>query len=162
MGSDDRIFIQYSGPAYPCLAKLFGSRRRLINALATHISHNGQRRTQDYMEALASHHGAGAIRSVSGIAELPPIGSGTDVVLLWADANGLGWRPLERKLLRSGARVSVLTGRGRLFELTPRRWRAFQYRRVLEKYLVGEVLFTIVFFLITPWLVAWDWMHGRR
>jgi hypothetical protein len=162
MRSSDRIFIQYTGSAYPGLTRLFGSRSRLINALSAHISHNGRCRSEEYMRARAACQGAITICAVTRLAELPPIGPGAEVVLLWADANGVGWRPVERKLMRSGARISVLTGRGRSFELTPRRWRMVQYRRLLEKYLVGEVLFTIVFFAMTPWLTGWDWIHGER
>ena len=162
MSSNQRVFFSYSGSSYPGLARLLGAESRLIRALSTHISHNGRCRSQEYMRALATEHGAVAVQEIKGPKELPSIEAGSEVVLLWADANGVGCRPVERRLMRAGARVSVLTGRRRMFELSPRRWRALQYRRVLEKYLVAEALFTAAFFLVTPWLIAWDWARGRK
>jgi len=160
--SNDTIFIQYNGPVYPGLAKVMGSHNRLIAALSTHIAQNGRCRTIEYMNALASEHGAREVRMVTQASELPRIRNGAEVVLLWADANGIGCSPLERQLKRQGARILVLNGRRRFFELTPRRRRLLQCRRALEKFLLGEVLFTIVFFLVTPGLLAWDALRGRR
>jgi hypothetical protein len=160
--SDHTIFIQYSGPVYPGLAKVIGSRNRLIAALTTHIAHNGRCRTLEYMSALAAEHGAREVRLVTCTSELPPMKRGAEVVLLWADANGIGCSPLERALKRSGVHISVLNGRRQFFELTPGRRRAMQCRRVMEKFLLVEVLFTILFFVITPALVVWDAIHGRR
>src|SRR5512145_1195608 len=43
------------------------------------------------------------------------------VVLLWPDAIGFGWAPLEREIFRAkpaGATVSALNGRRRRFQLT--------------------------------------------
>lgn len=64
--------------------------------------------------------------------------------------------------MRSGARLFVLNGRGRSFELTGSRWRGVQWRRFLQKYLIGEILFVIGFGAITPWMIVWDWLHGRK
>jgi hypothetical protein len=160
--SSDAVFIQYCGPVYPGLARVLGSRNRLIAALSTHIAHNGRCRITEYMNALAAEHGAREVRGVTRASELPSVTAGAEVVLLWTDANGIGCSPLERALYRSGARIWVLNGRRRLFELTPGRRRLLQCRRALEKYMLGEALFTIVFFLITPGLVAWDAVRGRR
>jgi hypothetical protein len=160
--SSDAVFIQYNGPVYPGLARVLGSRNRFITALSTHIAHNGRCRTTEYMNALAAEHGAREVRLVARPSELSPVTPGAEVVLLWTDANGIGCSPLERALNRSGARIWVLNGRRRLFELTPERRRLLQCRRALEKFLLGEVLFTILFFLITPGLVAWDAVRGRR
>jgi hypothetical protein len=160
--SNHTIFIQYNGPVYPGLARVVGSRNRLIAALSTHIAGNGRCRTIEYMKVLAAEHGAREVLPVACASVLPPIRRGAEVVLLWTDANGIGCSPLERALKRRGARVWVLNGRRRFFELTPGRRRLLLYRRALEKFLLGEVLFTLVFFLITPALVAWDAVRGRR
>ena len=160
--SNDAIFLQYDGPVYPGLARIVGSRNRLTAALSTHIAHNGRCRTVEYMNALAVEHGAREVYLVKHASELPLVGNGAQVVLVWRDANGIGCSPLERELKRSGARIWVLNGRHRLFELTSGRRRLLRFRRALEKFLIGEVVFTIVFILITPGLVAWDALQGRR
>jgi hypothetical protein len=162
MYTDNRTFILYSGPAFPAMARVFGGHSRVIRALSTHISHNGRCRSEAYMKALAAEHGAGPVQVITKAAELPQIDRNDDVVLLWADANGVGCRAVERRLLRMGARVFVVNGRRRSFELTPQRWWAIQCCRVLEKYLIGEVIFIIGFVLVTPWLIGWDWVHGRK
>jgi hypothetical protein len=160
--SNDAIFIQFNGPAYPGLARVMGNRNRLIGVLSTHIAHNGRCRTIEYMNALPAEHGARDVRLVTRASELHPVRHGAEVVILWTDANGIGCSPLEGALKRQGARIWVLNGRRRLFELTPERRRHLLCRRALEKFLLGEVLFTMVFFLVTPGLVAWDAVRGRR
>jgi hypothetical protein len=154
------VFIQFTGPLYPVFDKLFGP--RLGRALTRHIALNGRARSPEFMRELAAAHGAGTIVTIAAPAELPALPPGSDAVLLWPDANGLGWRPIEKKLLRGGVRVWVLSGRRRRFELTRRCWRAFEYRRVLEKYLVGEMVFAAAFLLMTPFLTVWDLLRGRK
>ena len=131
MATDGRVFIQYTGPVYPGLTKLFGPGSRFVARLLTHISHNGRARSAEYMRALAVANGAGSVLAIARASEVPRLGAGSEAVLLWPDANGLGWGPVERKLMRSGARISVLSGRRRSFELTATRWRGIRFRRLV-------------------------------
>ena len=88
-----------------------------------------------------------------------------DIVLLWPDGNGTGWTAIERELFRQklpSAQVNILNGRGRLFVLNRTEWFGFRWKRLLEKSLVFELVFALVFIFITPWLVIWDLMRGKR
>jgi len=163
MPGADRVFILYAGSAYPRLEGLLGTSSALVRSLTNHISLNGRCRTVEFMEKLAREQGAEDIHVIkSAGADLGFVSPDREILLLWTDAIGVGCRPLERRLLKPGGRVTVLTGRRRTFELTRRRWRSLQFRRVLEKYLIGEMFFTAMFLVTTPALVVWDWLRGRR
>jgi hypothetical protein len=87
------------------------------------------------------------------------------IVLLYPDAIGLGWGPVERALLRkapAGAELRVLNGRRRDFVLDRRFRRRLELRRWLETALVGEAAATVLFVLATPVLLARDVLRGRR
>lgn len=87
------------------------------------------------------------------------------VVLLYPDAIGLGWRPVERTLMRRvapDAELRVLNGRRRDFVLDRRARARLELRRWLEAALVGEAVATAVFLLVAPALLAWDLLRGRR
>ena len=87
-----------------------------------------------------------------------------EIVLLWPDGNGTGWSRLERTILdekRPSARVIVLNGRRRRFELDRTRWRRFRARRFVQKALVGELVFGLLFVVVTPWLWLADLVRGR-
>ncbi len=87
------------------------------------------------------------------------------LVLLYPDAIGLGIGAIERKVLRArrgrGA-VQVLTGRRRQFALTRPVRRALLMRRLLERTMLGELLFGLVFVVATPLLLTLDLVRGRR
>jgi hypothetical protein len=85
------------------------------------------------------------------------------LVLLYPDATGLGWAPLERrvsKLVESPP--TVLSGRRRSFELDRPTLRALRLRRALERSMAGEAIGLLLIGLATPALVAWDLVRGRR
>jgi hypothetical protein len=87
------------------------------------------------------------------------------IVLLYSDAIGLGWGPVERGLIRQaglGTEVRVLNGRRRDFVLDGRARRRLELRRMLETALVGEAMGTVGFALVTPVLLLVDWLRGRR
>lgn len=84
------------------------------------------------------------------------------VVLLYPDATGLGWAPVERALLGGGAEVRVLNGRRRDFALDPATRRRLRLRRVAETALLGEALMTAAVVVATPFLLTWDLLRGRR
>lgn len=89
----------------------------------------------------------------------------TVIVLLYPDAIGLGFGPLERRLRASlpmGATVHVLNGRRRSFALDGATCRALMLRRAIKRLLLGEMVFSLVFVAMTPILLVADWMRGRR
>lgn len=88
------------------------------------------------------------------------------IVLLYPDAIGLGFGGIEKAALRaaarSGTRVRALNGRRHEFELDGRALRALRLRRVLERYMLGELAITIGFVIATPFLVCADFVRGKR
>lgn len=87
------------------------------------------------------------------------------VVLLYPDAIGIGWAGVERSVRSAagpGTEVRVLNGRRRDFALDRAARRRLAVRRLLESALVGEAVVTLAFLALTPPLVAWDALRGRR
>jgi hypothetical protein len=154
-------------------ARTFLERARNKLELAGRYKRNA--RNEHYMRELAAQVLGRDVELLDGEAGLllkspaPTIAgrlaAATSVVLLWPDATGYGWRPIERRvfaLKRRGARVFVLSGRRRYFELTPVTLTAFRARRVLERLWLGEMMLTAALFLAAPVLIAWDFAQGRR
>jgi hypothetical protein len=86
-------------------------------------------------------------------------------VLLYPDAIGLGFGPLERKVVRTrkgGAEVRALNGRRRDFLLDSSTLVALRLRRLIERSMLTELLFIPVFLCLTPLLLLVDWAKGRR
>lgn len=87
------------------------------------------------------------------------------VVLLYPDAIGLGWRQVERRIgaaARRDVELRVLNGRRRDFALDRRTRRQLAVRRFAETTLVGEAAMTAAFLAVTPLLLAYDLLRGRR
>ncbi|MGA2462951.1 MAG: hypothetical protein ABSH06_01165 [Thermodesulfobacteriota bacterium] len=93
------------------------------------------------------------------------VSSADQVVLLYPDAIGLGFRHIESqvfKLKKTLISVHVLNGRRREFILDhPTRWHLY-LRRFLERGMFGEALTVLIFLMITPVLLAVDWTKGHR
>ena len=109
-------------------------------------------RSRDYMERLL----ADRFPEAQLWGEDPPRGS--EVVLLYPDAIGLGHGHLERRL-PSG--TIVLNGRRRELVLNGSTRRALRMRRALERSLVVEVAALIALVVATPFLLAYDLLRGR-
>lgn len=89
----------------------------------------------------------------------------SEIVLLWPDAIGSGWRPVERVVFRwksHDARISVLNGRRRRFELDSRALAGFRVRRVVEHMGFGEIALAAMLILALPFLVVWDLTRGAQ
>jgi hypothetical protein len=87
------------------------------------------------------------------------------IVLLYPDSIGLGFANIERTVTetkRSSAVVSALTGRRRAFRLDMRTETGLKFRRALEWSMAGEILAAAVFVVLTPPLLAFDWLAGHR
>ena len=124
------------------------------------VEYKANPRDETYMRALfAERYPDGRLGGAEDVA-------GADrIVLLYPDAIGIGWGPVERALLRRASQrteVRVLNGRRRDFVLDRRSRQRLELRRWLEAALVGEALASAAFVLITPVLVAWDVLRGRR
>jgi hypothetical protein len=148
---------------------------RALNKLVRVGRYKRNARTPAYMRQLAADmlghdcelvDAEGALLGERPGAEIGErIAAASELVLLWPDATGYGWRPLERRvfaLRRRGARVFALSGRRRYFELTPAVLASFRVRRVLERFWLGEILLGTALLLAAPALVAWDFARGRR
>lgn len=122
-------------------------------------------RTPEYMRDLAGAmvpH-ATVIEAGSGLAGA--LRNARHIVLLWPDAIGFGWAPLEREIFRSkptGATVSALTGRRRRFQLTGPTLFGLRLRRLVERLWLGEAVMAVALLVSAPFLVVWDFARGHR
>lgn len=123
-------------------------------------------RSADYMRALAQSAFPGAeIIEVDGGVPAARLAGADAIVLLWADATGYGWTPIERAVFGArppGASVSALTGRRRNVELTGGTLLRYRVRRLVERLWLGEIAMGLALLLAAPILVAWDVARGRR
>jgi hypothetical protein len=87
----------------------------------------------------------------------PPAADKT--VLLYPDAIGLGFGPLERQL--RGRRLEVLNGRRRQFVLDGPTSRSLRLRRVLERTMLFEAVALPLFFVLAVPLAVFDALRGR-
>ena len=122
-------------------------------------------RSPEYMRRLAATElpHATVIDAASGLSDA--LRNARHIVLMWPDAIGFGWTPLEREVFRAkpaGATVSALTGRRRTFELTPLTLLGLRIRRVVERFWLGEALMAVGLLAISPFLVMWDYARGHR
>lgn len=88
-----------------------------------------------------------------------------DVVFLWPDAIGVGWRGIEGDVFRrlpASARVMVLNGRRRYFNMREHGRAGFLWRRTLDKTFAFEFVFLAGFLLGSPVLALVDRVRGRR
>jgi hypothetical protein len=87
------------------------------------------------------------------------------VVLLYPDATGLHFSPLEsavEKNKKLWATVRALNGRRRDFVLSRHARRQLRQRRFVERAMLGEVAAIFAFAALTPFFVAADLLRGRR
>lgn len=97
-------------------------------------------------------------------AELVDMTSSTEsgrILLLYPDAIGLGWRGLEKTLLRRFSHVSVLNGRNRYFELNYATLTRLRVKRLLEKTFLPELLFAPILIIMGVIWAAKDKITGR-
>ena len=123
-------------------------------------------RSADYMrQLLASEYPDAELAEITAAVPVERIAAARRIVLLWADAIGFGWAPIERSVFKTrarGASVIALTGRRRRIELTPGALVAFRARRLAEHLWLGEIAIVAAMLCSAPLLVAWDAARGRR
>jgi hypothetical protein len=153
-------------PDLPAAAPHASLVRRLVAKIETVSRYKRNPRTAEYMRALArTAYPQAEIIEVNGPVPAARIAAARTIVLLWADATGYGWAPLERAVFGAkerGATVYALTGRGRHIELTAGALLAFRARRGIERLWLGEAVLGAGLLLIAPFLVVWDLARGRR
>lgn len=123
-------------------------------------------RSADYMQALLAERYPHATFLNIGSNTLTPgvLGGASKVVLLYPDAIGLGFTPVEHSVARqaSQAAVEVLNGRRRQFAFDAASRRALRSRRFLEWTMLVECLTGIVILLATPFLIFADFVRGKK
>ena len=83
------------------------------------------------------------------------------IVLVYADALGLSWAPLEHAARAVCGSVVVVNGRRRAFTLTPASARALAWRRLLATTRVLELLATLALLPLAAALATFDALRGR-
>lgn len=107
----------------------------------------------------------GLFRSVDSPDWKKAISSANRIVLLYPDAIGLGYGPIEAEVFKAKkpwAVVSVTNGRRRSFILSRSARVQLAWRRVLERFMIGEMAAILAFIAVTPLLVTFDFLRGRR
>lgn len=88
----------------------------------------------------------------------------TDIVLLYPDAIGLGFTPIEQQIRRKApaAAVEILNGRRRQFTLDQKSRVGLRLRRFLEWTMLAELAAGLVIVAATPILLLIDFVRARR
>jgi hypothetical protein len=123
-------------------------------------------RDAEYMRALCKERWGDAAIIEADKPGAPESIQGADIiVILYPDAIGQGFANLESEIARhksKSAEIRVLNGRRRDFPLSPSTLRGLRLRRFLERTMLAEWLFLVLFLFITPVLLLLDWARGRR
>ncbi len=81
------------------------------------------------------------------------------ILVVYPDALGLGWSPLERRL--PADRTYILNGRRRIFALDKRTRRALRWRRLLACTRIPEIAAGLAIIPVAAGLAIWDSLRGR-
>ena len=123
-------------------------------------------RSEAYMRARLAEHWPEAefVDVAADPAWETRISGAAEIVLLYPDAIGIGFRGLERRVRVHAPRaaIQVLNGRRRVFLLDPATARALRVRRFLERTMLLDVFMGLAFLAATPVLLACDLARGRR
>lgn len=141
-------------------------RHRVASRFRKSIFSRANPRSAEYMRALCEEQWAGAqIISADSATAQDSIRRADVIVILYPDAIGQGFASVESDVVRlkhNKAEIRVLNGRRRDFPLSPVTLRGLRLRRFLERIMLGEWLFLVLFLLTTPVLLLIDWATGRR
>lgn len=157
------LFIYHKSTAYPG-AKLIPipSLQLLFTKLSGFHEYRGSLRPLSYMKELIHSRiekiDSSDMTEMSIISQVD-VSKFKQIILLWPDANGMGWFNIERQAFKrkhSNTPIYVLNGRRRLFELSRRQWRVFRLKRFLEKTFLLEFGVLLLFLVTAPILALWD------
>ena len=123
-------------------------------------------RSPEYMRQVAmSMLPHARVVEVDGTMPAATVAPASHIVLLWPDAIGHGWMPLERQVFRfkrDDASVYALSGRRRAFRLTRATLWGLRLRRLAERLWLGEAVMALGLLVTAPFLVMWDFARGHR
>jgi hypothetical protein len=139
-------------------------RRSPQRAYASAIAYRANPRSPEYMgELLAELEPDAALVRTSDSDWKQEVASADRVIALFPDSTGLGWSGLERSLAKlSATPAEAINGRRRRFALDGKTRRELRMRRALERSMLVEVVVVTTFALMTPVLLAIDFLRGRR
>lgn len=123
-------------------------------------------RDENYMKELFSgYYPAGTFinagKDPDWVNAIPTAG---EIVLLYPDAIGLGFRPIETRVIKLKKRISdiyILNGRRRKFLFSSSK-KGLYLRRLGERSMCLELLVIILFIVVTPVMLVIDWADGHK
>lgn len=120
----------------------------------------------DYMRALLADEFPGArFLDTDAVPDWPGAAAEADeIVFVYPDSIGLGFFALEDRAMRAApaARLMALNGRRRQFPLDVASLQSLRLRRFLEWTMILEFGFGAAILAATPFLIAFDFVRGRR
>ena len=123
-------------------------------------------RNESYMKALfLERYPQGQFINTADHSWQEQLACADTVVLLYPDSIGLYFGPLEsivKNNRKTWASVRVLNGRRRDFLWNMQVRRRLRLRRFFERTMLGELLATAIFVMLTPVFVICDLVRGRR
>jgi len=141
-------------------------RQGLLAIWRRHLVANVGVRSRDYMEALfRTHFPRGRLVEIEdGRIPADVLDRAGNIVLLYPDSIGMDFGEIERAIASRwpAKRVLVLNGRRRMFPLDAETRRRLALRRFLEAWRLPEIMFFLVFVVVTPLLALFDIVRGRR
>jgi len=163
-------YVRFEGPPYPlasAAAQRFGVGKAIVRKLESHVSYRRNARSWQYMESLArendSAFDSAKVYSGENLSTLD--WKALDrVILLWPDASGMGWSPVEREVFRRmdpNTTLMVFNGRRRSFSLTKKQWTTWRFRRFVDKWFIGDTAALAFLLITTPFLVLADKIRGK-
>lgn len=141
--------------------------RNLLEKYRRVVWHKANPRHEDYMKNCFFEHWPDGIfvNADTDSGWYHNLSEADTIVLLYPDAIGLGFAQIESRVAQAKkkwAAVRVLNGRKRSFLLTPFVRAQLVTRRFLERSMLGEIIFTALFIVITPLFVMIDRVKGRQ
>lgn len=141
-------------------------RSGLLRSWSRHLAGSAGIRTPEYMKALFTKTFPGGALTEVATGKVPD-DFGTQarhIVLLYPDAIGMNFGWIERTLVRRlpSKSILVLNGRRRHFRLDRDMRRKLTVRRFLERFRIPEFAFLVLFVAVTPILILFDLLRGRR
>jgi hypothetical protein len=138
----------------------------VLNKLARVARYRRNPRSREYMRHLAANllpHATVMERNDAMLGDA--VARAPHIVLLWPDAIGYGWMPIEHdvfRLKRRDADVYAVSGRRRTFKLTAATLFGVRLRRFAERFWLGEAVMAAGLLVSAPFLVMWDFARGHR
>lgn len=124
-------------------------------------------RTREYMKNLfEKKYPTGSFLEVgNNTSWTDQVSDADSIVLLYPDPIGYGFNKIEKQILQlkdSRCALRALTGRRREILLNPRTRNALSFRRLIRQLMIVEILLSTLFVLVTPFLVVFDQLRGRK